>query len=104
MHACHALSLPWPLWPCSPKAPTTFWQTEYDSEFAGKLGLDVGEQLPKQRPSLATPRSLKKGYVHFSEYEKMVSGRKDTPIATRSSSGALLWDLCSESSPQAPDE
>lgn len=48
------------------------WQTEQNCEYTWKAGLNTDVYLPHQNPCLRTPRSLKKGYVQYSEYELMV--------------------------------
>lgn len=54
------------------------WQTEQNCEYTWKAGLNTDAYLPHQNPCLRTPRSLKKGYVQYSEYELMVRTCKYT--------------------------
>ena len=51
---------------------TQYWQSETDSEFTFKLGKYISEYGPgAQKPRLSTPRSLKKGFVAFRDYEAL---------------------------------
>ncbi|KAG1663282.1 hypothetical protein FOA52_006323 [Chlamydomonas sp. UWO 241] len=51
--------------------PTSYWRTEYDMEFPSKLGLSTDRYVPAMRPSPATPRSYKQGFVHHQDFEKL---------------------------------
>ncbi|GAX75528.1 hypothetical protein CEUSTIGMA_g2971.t1 [Chlamydomonas eustigma] len=47
------------------------WRTEYDSEFANKLGMSIERYVPAYKPTPGTPRSFKQGFVHHQDYENL---------------------------------
>mmetsp|Transcript_11413 Transcript_11413/g.20616 ORF Transcript_11413/g.20616 Transcript_11413/m.20616 type:complete len:299 (-) Transcript_11413:354-1250(-) len=55
-----------------PELGTGAWMTEYDIEFSTRANKDLEVQsIGLSRPHLRTPRSLKKGYVFYKDYENL---------------------------------